>query len=141
VTWPCRPKRAFRLGQIYYAIGDYGRAMALFQRNVEALKADAGHPVPPYRIQSQGYLAVALSALGQLVEGRRHGEEALVLSQALGMRPLQAHCHGGLGTLYAKIGRQEHAHSELSTAIEMYHTTEMTFWLPQSKTALAQIGG
>ena len=31
------------------------------------------------------------------------------------MRPLQAHCHYGLGTLYAKRGRQEQARAELST--------------------------
>jgi hypothetical protein len=31
--------------------------------------------------------------------------EALALVDTLGMRPLQAHCHRGLGTLYAKIGQ------------------------------------
>ena len=30
------------------------------------------------------------------------------------MRPLQAHCHRGLGTLYAKIGQREQARAELS---------------------------
>ena len=46
------------------------------------------------------------------------------------MRPLQAHCHRGLGTLYAKIGQQEQARAELSTAIELYRAMDMTFWLP-----------
>jgi hypothetical protein len=57
------------------------------------------------------------------------------------MRPLQAHCHRDLGTLYAKIGRQEQARSELPTAIEMYRAMDMTFWLPQAETALAQVEG
>ena len=57
------------------------------------------------------------------------------------MRPLQAHCHLGLGTLYAKIGQQEQARAALSTAIAMYRAMEMTFWLPQAEAALAQIGG
>jgi hypothetical protein len=55
------------------------------------------------------------------------------------MRPLQAHCHRGLGTLYATIGQREQARAELSTAIEMYQSMEMTFWLPQAETTLAQM--
>jgi hypothetical protein len=57
------------------------------------------------------------------------------------MRPLQAHCHRGLGTLSAKIGRRELARAELSTAIEMYRTMEMTFWLPQADAALVEVEG
>jgi hypothetical protein len=55
------------------------------------------------------------------------------------MRPLQAHCHRGLGMLYGKLGLQTPARSELSTAIAMYRTMAMTFWLPPAEAALAQI--
>jgi hypothetical protein len=68
-------------------------------------------------------------------------QQALVLAEELGMRPLQAHCHLGLGTLYTTTGQQEQARTELATAIEMYHTMEMTFWLPQAEAALAQVEG
>ena len=54
------------------------------------------------------------------------------------MRPLQAHCHRGLGTLYATIGQWE-ARAALATAIEMYRTMDMTFWLPQTEAALVQV--
>ena len=57
------------------------------------------------------------------------------------MRPLLAHCHLGLGTLYAKIDRQKQARTVLSTAIEIYRGMEMTFWLPQAEAALAQVEG
>ena len=57
------------------------------------------------------------------------------------MRPLQAHCHRGLGLLYAAIGRQEQARAELSTAIELYRAMDMTFWLPETEVALAQVEG
>jgi predicted RNA polymerase sigma factor len=66
--------------------------------------------------------------------------QALALAEELGMRPLQAHCHRGLGTLYAKLGHQEPARHELSTAIAMYRTLAMTFWLPQAEAALAMVG-
>jgi uncharacterized protein HemY len=57
------------------------------------------------------------------------------------MRPLLAHCHRGLGTLYAKSGRWEQARAELYAAIELYRNMDMTFWLPQAETALAQVEG
>jgi tetratricopeptide (TPR) repeat protein len=67
--------------------------------------------------------------------------EALMRAEALGMRPLQAHCHRGLGTLYAKAGCREQARAALATAIELYRAMEMTFWLPQAEAALAEVEG
>ena len=66
---------------------------------------------------------------------------ALPLAEALGMRPLQAHCQRGLGTLYATMGQQEQARTALSTAVDMYRAMEMTFWLPETEAALAQVEG
>jgi class 3 adenylate cyclase/tetratricopeptide (TPR) repeat protein len=66
-------------------------------------------------------------------------QQALALAEALGMRPLQAHCHRGLGTLYAAAGQREQACTELSTAITMYRTMDMIFWLPQTEAVLAQV--
>jgi len=55
------------------------------------------------------------------------------------MRPLQAHCHRGLGTLYAAIVQQEQARAEFARAIALYQSMEMTFWLPETAAALAQV--
>jgi DNA-binding winged helix-turn-helix (wHTH) protein/class 3 adenylate cyclase/tetratricopeptide (TPR) repeat protein len=65
--------------------------------------------------------------------------QAMALAEELGMRPLQAHCHLAVGTLYAKTSRPELAHVELSAAIELYRAMDMTFWLPQAETALAHV--
>jgi hypothetical protein len=65
--------------------------------------------------------------------------QALVLAEALGMRPLQAHCHRGLGRLYAATGQPEPTRMALSMALEMYRAMDMTFWLPQTEAALAQV--
>jgi hypothetical protein len=54
------------------------------------------------------------------------------------MRPLQAHCHLGLGTLYAKIGQQEYARAELSAAIDLYRAMEPTLRFPQVEAVLGQ---
>ena len=37
-------------------------------------------------------------------QAEAHYQQALALAEELGMRPLQAHCHRGLGTLYAQMG-------------------------------------
>ena len=57
----------------------------------------------------------------------------------LGMRPLQAHCHRGLGTLYSHTGHAAQARSALATALALYQSMEMTLWVPQTETALAQL--
>ena len=57
------------------------------------------------------------------------------------MRPLQAHCHRGLGPLYAMTHQVEQARAELSTANELYQAMEIIFWLPETEAALAQVEG
>jgi hypothetical protein len=52
-----------------------------------------------------------------------------------------AHCHLGLGTLYAFMRQAEHARPKLAAAIELYRAMEMTLWLPQAEDALGQLGG
>jgi DNA-binding winged helix-turn-helix (wHTH) protein/tetratricopeptide (TPR) repeat protein len=70
-----------------------------------------------------------------------HYREALALAEDLGMRPLQAHCRLGLGSLYATTGQQEQARIQLSAAIDLYRAMDMTFWLPQAEAALALTEG
>jgi hypothetical protein len=64
-----------------------------------------------------------------------HYQQALVLAEELRMRPLQAHCHRGLGTLYRQTGRGAQARSALAIAITLYRAMDMTFWLPQAEAA------
>jgi class 3 adenylate cyclase/tetratricopeptide (TPR) repeat protein len=100
--------------------------------------------------QQRGTQAYALRLLGEIAArgdppesepAEAHYRQALTLAEALGMRPLQAHCHRGLGMLYATVGQREQAHTALTTAIEMYRAMDMTFWLPQVEAALAQVEG
>ncbi len=99
---------------------------------------------------SLDFLAWGLRLLGDIAmhhnppevdEAETHYQQALALADELGMRPLQAHCHRGLGTLYSRTGQSEQARAALSTAIEMYRDMEMTFWLPETEVALAAVEG
>jgi tetratricopeptide (TPR) repeat protein len=100
--------------------------------------------------QERGHQAYALRLLGEIASHREtpeaeqaeaHYRQALALAEELGMRPLQAHCHLGLGTLYAQIGQREQARAALTAAIDLYRTMDMTFWLPQAEAVLAQVSG
>jgi tetratricopeptide (TPR) repeat protein len=97
----------------------------------------------------RGEEARALWLLGEIVmrrdppdmaQAEAHYHQALALAEELGMRPLQAHCHRSLGTLYSQTEQSEQARAELSTAIDIYRDMEMTFWLPETEAALADIG-
>jgi tetratricopeptide (TPR) repeat protein len=68
-----------------------------------------------------------------------HYRQALALAEALGLRPLVAHCHLGLGKLYAATGQQQPARAALAAAIDLYRAMDMPFWLPQAEVALAQV--
>jgi tetratricopeptide (TPR) repeat protein len=98
----------------------------------------------------RGVEAQALWLLGEIAlhhdapevdEAAAYYRQALALADALGMRPLQAHCHRGLGALYSLTGQAAQAHAALSTAIEMYRDMAMTFWLPQAETMLQKTRG
>jgi hypothetical protein len=41
--------------------------------------------------------------------------------------------------LYTALGQREPARTKLSTAMEMYRSMAMTFWLPRTEAALAQV--
>jgi tetratricopeptide (TPR) repeat protein len=126
------------LGEAQVLVGRLEEAHALAER---ALALTREH-------HAQGYQAYALYLLGDIAaqhdpldvdQAAIHYRQALALANELGMRPLQAHCHRGLGTLYSQMGQIEQAHAELSTAIEMYRDMEMTFWLPETEAALAEV--
>jgi tetratricopeptide (TPR) repeat protein len=98
--------------------------------------------------QERGNQAYALRLLGDIAAHREPPETELAetyyrqardLAEALGMRPLMAHCHHGLSRLYSQTGRGEQARTALTTAIDLYRGMHMAFWLPQAEAALAQV--
>jgi tetratricopeptide (TPR) repeat protein len=135
-----RPIRSLACGETYLRTGCVEEAHRLVAR---VLTETRYHKM-------RGQEAQALWLLGEIAMRRdppdvalakAHYQKALALADELGMRPLQAHCHRGLGTLYAKVGHREQAHDALSAAIDLYRTMEMTFWLPEAEAALARVEG
>jgi DNA-binding NtrC family response regulator/tetratricopeptide (TPR) repeat protein len=64
-----------------------------------------------------------------------HATRAMTLAEELGMRPLVAHCHLGLGKLYRGAGKRQQAHEHLTAAAALYGEMDMRFWLEEMERA------
>jgi tetratricopeptide (TPR) repeat protein len=130
--------RVVWLGEAYLLAGRLDEA---YTQARHALEFSRAH-------QERGHEAYALQLLGEFYARQEpaevepaatHYRQALALAEELGMRPLQAHCHRSLGTLYSQRGWAACARAELTMAVHLYRAMDMTFWLPQAETALAQV--
>jgi tetratricopeptide (TPR) repeat protein len=89
----------------------------------------------------RGWEAWTRRALGEITAARSPGDaaahyrDALALASELGMRPLAAHCHLGLGAVAARTGAMERARSEVASAREIYRTLDMPYWLARAASA------
>jgi hypothetical protein len=66
--------------------------------------------------------------------------QAMALGEELGMRPLIAHCHLGLGKLYRRTDKREHAREHLATATTMYRDMGMSYWLEKAEAETMDLG-
>ena len=98
--------------------------------------------------QELGHQAYALRLLGEIAAHREpreiepaktHYSQAVALAEELGMRPLVAHCHLGLGKLSRRTSQREQAREHLTTATTMYREMEMRYWLEQAEATLRSV--
>jgi tetratricopeptide (TPR) repeat protein len=64
--------------------------------------------------------------------------QASVLAETMGMRPLVAICQLKLGTRYRAVDRTVEAWQALRSAADQFRSMEMSAWLDQAETALAE---
>jgi tetratricopeptide (TPR) repeat protein len=126
------------LGEAYLFAGRQADALALTERALALARAHKERGSEAYTLQILGAIHAHCDP-PDTNQAENYYQQALALANELGMRPLQAHCHRGLGTLYRQAGQSEQARAELSTAISMYRDMEMTFWLPQAEVALEKL--
>jgi tetratricopeptide (TPR) repeat protein len=126
------------LGEVQVLAGRLEEAHALAERTLALARERQERGNEAYSLRLLGEITVRREP-SEVEQAEAHYQQALALAEELGMRPLQAHCHLGLGTLYATTGQQEQARAALSTAIALYRAMDMTFWLPQAEAALAQV--
>jgi class 3 adenylate cyclase/tetratricopeptide (TPR) repeat protein len=99
--------------------------------------------------KERGHEAYTLLLLGEIAaredpvdigKAETHYRQAFALAEKLGMRPLVAHCHVGLGKLYRRIGSRQEAEEHLTKAIAMMREVGMGFWLEKAEAELKELG-
>ncbi len=99
--------------------------------------------------KERGYQAWAFRLLGEIASHQDppevkkadgHYHQAMALANELGMRPLVAHCHLGLGKLYRRTEKHDQARENLTTAATMYRDMDMRFGLEQAEAARKELG-
>jgi tetratricopeptide (TPR) repeat protein len=120
------------LGEAYFLAGRPESALDVARRALQT--AEERHET--------GQRAYAHRLLGDIAAGADQPDvpaaesayrEAIVLAEALAMRPLVAHSHLGLGTLARRAGRPAEANARLTVAATMYREMGMRFWLEKAE--------
>jgi tetratricopeptide (TPR) repeat protein len=127
--------RISRLAEAYLLAGRTGEAVERARTAVEL--------ATKYRERANealGLRVIAEIAAGQerfdATDAREHYASSLALAVELGMRPLVAHCHLGLGRLHRRMVAMELARTELTTAASLYQEMGMTYWLDKARTEM-----
>ena len=119
-------------------LGGLAQSYLLAGRTAEAeATARQGIALAQQHRQAAGE-AVCLHALGRVAVAAEPPDEAtarhcfhraLQMAGVRGMRPLVAHCHLGLGTLDARLGRRGEAAEHVEAAATLYREMGMRSWL------------
>jgi class 3 adenylate cyclase/tetratricopeptide (TPR) repeat protein len=138
-----RLERLQAKGTHVYSAWDYhalGRAYLLLDRLDNARRV--ANRAIEFSSSQPGFAAYALHLIGAIAthpdafdpkSGEAYYRRALALSEPLGMRPLVAHCHLGLGTLCRCTGHAAQAREHLAGAAKMYSQMSMPFWLQKAE--------
>jgi tetratricopeptide (TPR) repeat protein len=128
-----------RLAEAYLRAGRTNEALTHARSAVELAK----------KHQERANEAIALRVLGEITalddpvdtaSTRKQYADSLVLAEELGMRPLVAHCHLGLGKLYRRIGTRQQAKEHLTLALTMYREMDIRFWPQQAEAQMRDLG-
>jgi tetratricopeptide (TPR) repeat protein len=123
VTW---------LGEAYLRAGRQDDAARQAERALDLARAHMERGNEAWALRLLGDIASQDSPLdATAVEG--HYRAAMALADALGMRPLVAHCHLGLGKLHRRTGDRGKAEEHLTAAAAMYREMGMGFWLARAE--------
>jgi predicted ATPase len=123
------------LAEAHVLNGRLGEAAAVALDALDTARRTRRRGVEAWVLRALGDIAAA-GAAPDLGEAERRYRAALDLARQLGMRPLVAHCHRGLGRIDRLAGRLEQAREHLTTAMTMYREMDMRFYLEQAEAEL-----
>jgi hypothetical protein len=138
--FPCTSLWKGWLAEAYLLSGRTADAQQTVIRAVSTARAHQERGFEGEALYRSGVVALQVEPI-DLLQAGGHFREALAIAEDLGMRPLQAHCHLGLGKLYRRTDRPHEARAELNIALDLYLSMEMTHWLPEAEAELAKVDG
>ncbi len=126
------PGRVGALGGAYLLDGRLAAATRIAQDGLAAARQRGERGVEGQILRLLGDIAAHPDRV-EVDTAEAHYRQALALAKELGLRPLVAHCHLGLGTLYQRTGKRQEAQEHLATAPTMYREMGMTYWLEKAE--------
>jgi predicted ATPase len=128
------------IGEVSLLVGAFVEATAQAKLALDGSRNEKSKGREAWALHLMGDIEVAKPD-GDPVASERAYRDSLALALAHGMRPLQAHCHFGLGQLFARTSDKTKAREHLCTAIAMMREMEMGVWLQQAEAALVEATG
>src|SRR5262249_10871050 len=131
--------RTIWLSEAYLLAGREADARAAAQRALGLARQHKERGHEAYTLRLLGEIAAQKDSL-DVGEAEDHYRQALALAEELGMRPLIAHCHVGLGKLYRRSGNLPLAKEHLHKGIALMREMEMGLWLESAEAGLKELG-
>jgi tetratricopeptide (TPR) repeat protein len=130
--------RTIWLSEAYLLAGREADARAAAQRALGLARQHKERGHEAYTLLLLGEIAAREDPL-DIGKAEDHYRQAIDLVEELGMHPLLAHCHVGLGKLYRRTGNLHQATEHLTTATAMMREMEMGIWLDEAEAELKEL--
>ena len=129
---------AAALGGAYLLDGRLADATRIAQEGLAAARQLGEREVEGRLLRLLGDIAAHPDRV-KVDTAEEHYRQALDLAETLGLRPLVAHCHLGLGAVYRRAGSRQEAREHLTTAETLFGEMEMRYWVTQAEAELKEL--
>jgi len=126
------------LSEAYLQAGRRDDAIEVGQRALDRARKSKERGQEAWALRLLGEIS-SQAVTPQIEKAEEHYRRAVTLAEELGMRPLIAHCHVGLGKLYCRGGSRQQAEEHLTTATAMMREMEMGLWLEEAEAELKEL--
>jgi tetratricopeptide (TPR) repeat protein len=127
------------LGEAHLLAGRMDKAATIAEQALSLCRdrSERGHMAWAFRLQGEIFGRGDRGESGKAEEFYRR---SLTLAEELGMHPLVAHCHLGLGRLYRRTGDQMQSQEHFTVATTLFRKMEMGFWLEEANKGIEKRG-
>jgi class 3 adenylate cyclase/tetratricopeptide (TPR) repeat protein len=128
--------RLVHLGEAYLQIGEVEQATRVADLALQTSLDYYQHGAGAWTQWLFGEINMRADNL-EAAEG--HYRKAMAMASELGMAPLVAHCHFGLGKRHGRASKNEQSREHLVAAAGLYRTLEMPSWIREIEVTLQRL--